>query len=163
MTECSGSVYRHVRLGGVEPYALGAPKDSAMRVPDNILKCVCFLAVEKSPGEWRFGGTAFHVSVPSVMHPGRRFVYLVTAAHNVTKASRYGPLHARLNMRSGGTKLFGLTGIGSRTKIHQKMSLSRRCKSALQASMHVISLWNPLAQAKGSTPIVSALAMNWSL
>ena len=78
-----------------------------MRLPDQILKCVCFLCVKDigSEGEtMTYGGTGFFVSVPSESIPGRNYVYLVTAKHNVEKAKRFGNLFLRINTTDGGAQ-----------------------------------------------------------
>ena len=78
-----------------------------MRIPDEILKSVCFLCVPKGKStdalSFQYGGTAFFVSVPYGSDKRAHHVYLVTAKHNVEKASNLGyQLHARLNTKEGG-------------------------------------------------------------
>jgi hypothetical protein len=71
-----------------------------MRVPDEVLQCVCFICV-KSGDVYRYGGTGFFVSVPSEMYPKARYVYLITAKHCIEKAQQYGNLYLRLNKVDG--------------------------------------------------------------
>lgn len=71
-----------------------------MRVPDEVLQCVCFLCV-KDGDVYRYGGTGFFVSVPSEMYPKDRYVYLITAKHCIEKAQQYGNLYLRLNKVDG--------------------------------------------------------------
>ena len=73
-----------------------------MRLPDELLSCVCFLAVENGSEGFLYGGTGFFVAVPTRPDPLRHFVYLVTARHCVDRASERGPLFLRLNTRAGG-------------------------------------------------------------
>ncbi len=57
---------------------------SVVRVPDNIIECVCFLCIKKVDNDREYytvGGTAFFVSIPSETHPDIGYVYLVTARH----------------------------------------------------------------------------------
>lgn len=69
--------------------------------PGIINRCVCFLCVEDTrtqPPRYRYSGTAFFVQVQQA--PGIRFPYLVTAKHCVERASEYGGLKVRLNLRN---------------------------------------------------------------
>jgi hypothetical protein len=73
-----------------------------MRVPDEVLKCVCFLCTrttDNSINTFRYSGTGFFVTVKSAKHENAQFVYFVTARHNIQKAS--GPLYLRINTLSG--------------------------------------------------------------
>src|SRR5262245_52337635 len=76
-----------------------------MRVPDEVLKCVCFLCVKEIQNgveRMRYGGTGFFVSVPAPRNEGMVFKYLVTAKHVVERAETYGGLHVRVNTLDGG-------------------------------------------------------------
>lgn len=76
-----------------------------MRVPDEILQCVCFICSAYSENAWRvarYGGTGFFVSVPSQSHDGTHYIYLLTARHCVEKARSMGKLIIRMSIRSGG-------------------------------------------------------------
>lgn len=70
-----------------------------MLVPLELLRTVVFLGEKTGPLD-DLGGTAYFVSVPSMILEGRRHIYLVTAAHCVK--DRRG-LIARLNAPGGGT------------------------------------------------------------
>ena len=89
------------------PFAEWCLLSYGMRIPDEILKSVCFLCVPKGnstdASSFHYGGTAFFVSVPYEIDKSAHHVYLVTAKHNVEKASNSGyQLHARLNTKEGG-------------------------------------------------------------
>lgn len=84
-----------------------------MRLPDEILKSVCFLCVHtgKSEFSFQYGGTAFFISIPSETNQNTHHVYLVTAKHNVDRASNMGcKLHVRLNRRGGGAGFIPIEG-----------------------------------------------------
>jgi hypothetical protein len=69
--------------------------------------CVGFLCVKVLDGgqeKYRYGGTAFFVSVPSAVE-GRSYHYIVTAKHCVIKAQSTGGLHLRVNLKAGGSVL----------------------------------------------------------
>ena len=80
-----------------------------MRVPDEVLQCVCFLCVNDK-GTYRYGGTAFLISVPSEKHPQSSYVYLITAKHCVEKAQQYGNLYLRLNKVDGSAAMIEVAG-----------------------------------------------------
>lgn len=71
-----------------------------MRVPDEVLQCVCFLCV-KDRGRYHYGGTGFFASMPSEKYPEDSYVYIVTARHCIEKAKQYGNLYVRLNKLDG--------------------------------------------------------------
>ncbi len=76
-----------------------------MRVPDNIIECVCFLCIKKVDNDREYytvGGTAFFVSIPSETHPDIGYVYLVTARHCADAAKEAGNLYIRVNLKAGG-------------------------------------------------------------
>lgn len=73
-----------------------------MRIQQHALDSVAFLCAKTSTGQFHFGGTAFFVSLASVTFPELRFIYLVTARHNLEKASRTGQLYVSMNIRGGG-------------------------------------------------------------
>lgn len=78
-----------------------------VRLPDEMLKTVCFLCVKQTAhgqDSFQFGGTGFFVTVPSLAHPNDiYYMYLVTARHNIEKAEATGcPLLVRLNLTGGG-------------------------------------------------------------
>jgi hypothetical protein len=84
-----------------------------MRVPDDVLECVCFLNshfASAPAGEQYSVGTAFFLAVPmessAPVEPGmqRGFLYLVTAKHCVWHES-YGladEISVRVNLKAGG-------------------------------------------------------------
>jgi hypothetical protein len=58
-----------------------------MRIPEDFFRAVCFLGVEYPSGQRRYGGTAFLVSVPLEGSAEWVTTYIVTARHNIVKAS----------------------------------------------------------------------------
>jgi hypothetical protein len=73
-----------------------------MRVPDEFLQSVGFVSAKDGRDVFRTRGTGFFVSVASVKYPNEiEFHYFVTARHNIERASRIGPIHLRLNTKSG--------------------------------------------------------------
>ena len=77
-----------------------------MRMPDEVLQCVCFLCV-KDRGRYHYGGTGFFVSIPSEKYPkDYSFVYIVTAKHCIERAKQYGNLYLRLNKVDGKADFF---------------------------------------------------------
>lgn len=104
------NLYSDLRLGGVERLSIGEPEDWKMRIPDELLECVCFLCVEKPTPEgaaWHYGGTGFFVNVPNEVAPqSLSHTYLVTARHCVVQASKTGmPLFLRVNTVEGGAEM----------------------------------------------------------
>jgi hypothetical protein len=98
-------VYEDYRCGGEPQLILGNSGD-AMRVPDEILKPVVFLFLQKKGDvseHRRPIGTGFFVSVKSktglCIYP-----YLVTAKHCVVKAKEHGDLYIRINTTDGAAK-----------------------------------------------------------
>lgn len=80
-----------------------------MQVPDEVRKCVVFLAYRKDSGDIRPGGTAFFVQVPTVVSQGLACDYLVTARHvieEIRKRSIDGNLLIRANGRDGKATLW---------------------------------------------------------
>ena len=79
-----------------------------MRIPDDILKCVCFLCVrtmDRGREVFKFGGTGFFISVPSEERPDEtNYIYLITAKHNVEKSQPLGELFLRMNTTDGGAR-----------------------------------------------------------
>jgi len=75
-----------------------------MRIPHDVLNCVCFLGVKlsggKDAGKFLPLGTGFFVGINQEEWD---FLYLVTARHVLDEATRSGcALEARLNKRNGG-------------------------------------------------------------
>jgi len=60
-------MYKDTRLGGVEKWYHIRPEDADMRIPDEVLKSVCFLCVKiakgSNAGKYQPIGTGFFVSV----------------------------------------------------------------------------------------------------
>lgn len=98
-------LYCDSRLGGVGRLSTGPPEDWKMRIPDDVLKCVCFLCVRKPTPEgevYSYGGTAFFVVLPNEVDSAYSHIYMVTARHCVDMAAKFGPLFLRLNAVTGG-------------------------------------------------------------
>lgn len=90
------------RLGGTPRYYLAEKSDNYMYVPEEIHKCVVFVACHNG-FDYTPLGTAFFVSIEAEGF-GRRFVYLITAKHVIVAAKRHGDgqhVHLRVNMASG--------------------------------------------------------------
>jgi hypothetical protein len=79
-----------------------------MRIPDELLDCVCFLFVKDSRTGYevdKYAGTAFFVQYPS--EKSGNYIYLVTARHCIEKARQmFGNLYLRVNAKAGGTKSY---------------------------------------------------------
>lgn len=84
-----------------------------MRLPDEMLNAVCFLCTGEAGQlqSFKYGGTAFFVSIPSERYPNQfQHIYLVTAKHNIERASNTGQtLHVRLNTKTGGAGFVPVT------------------------------------------------------
>ena len=83
-----------------------------MRIPEVLLNCVGFLCVKvSSEGSeyFKYGGTAFFISVQSETNEKMCHLYLVTARHCVEQAKRQGNLYLRLNTKSGEARIFLVT------------------------------------------------------
>src|ERR1043166_4605939 len=104
-------LYCDRRLGNVKKYYSYKPDDWDMRIPDELLHCVCFLGVRIADGpdarKFYSFGTAFFVGV--VQH-GYDFSYLVTAKHVIEEATRggYSRLIVRVNSRAGNAEYIEL-------------------------------------------------------
>jgi hypothetical protein len=91
-------LYEDRRLGGEPILTVGKPKDFDLRIPDRMLKCVCFLYVygaEEGPERPNFGGTGFFVSMRGEQDDTFRHMYLVTAKHVVEESEKFGDLFVR--------------------------------------------------------------------
>ena len=98
-------MYCDTRLGNVEKWYYTAPEDAAMRIPDMLTQCVCYICVKYVKGEfagqYKPIGTAFFVGV---MVENYEFIYLVTAKHNLTKIYKlFDTFYLRLNDKKTGT------------------------------------------------------------
>jgi hypothetical protein len=104
-------MFLDTRLGNDQHWFLTAPKDSVMRVPEVVRKCVVFLGRVFPKGyeeELYFCGTGFVVSVPSSL-PERSHLCLVTAKH-VVEMLALGDWFMRVNTKEGGFIDLGVTG-----------------------------------------------------
>lgn len=88
-----------------------------MRLPDDVLKCVCFLCLKNRQGRERFFGTAFFASIRSEMSPRDiAYSYLITARHNIKEVEaeikndpkRDYQLSVRINTGNGDAKIIEL-------------------------------------------------------
>jgi hypothetical protein len=108
-TPTKGNLFCDERFYGVKRWYSSKPKDANMRVPDDITKCVCFLAVreENAYGTGEddvFIGTAFFMQTSE---EGGHFRYLVTAKHIIDEAKEkgYTEIYARVNTAAGGSEM----------------------------------------------------------
>jgi len=62
----SGCIDR--RFGSGDRYHLTAPKDIAMRVPDEIRKSVLFIGVKEDLPEWEWKGTGYLIAIRDAQH-----------------------------------------------------------------------------------------------
>jgi hypothetical protein len=78
-----------------------------MLIPDEMRKCVGFVALEQG-GRALLGGTCFIVSRPTTLIQGKSFMYAVTAKHVIDAVARNGCFDAllRLNLKGGGATWF---------------------------------------------------------
>jgi len=86
-----------------------------MRVSDDVLKCVFFLAVKATTAgteSFRLVGTGFFVGVPSERFPQEaQWTYMATAKHVIEAAKRYGSsIYVRLNTNQGGYEMLEVHG-----------------------------------------------------
>jgi hypothetical protein len=94
------------RIGGLTRYYFGEPE--LVNVPDEVRKCVAFLAYMDSKG-MHLAGTAFFVGVvtPTPEYPLLSFTYAVTAKHvidAIKENSFDGKVYFRLNFKSENAK-----------------------------------------------------------
>src|SRR4051812_42924742 len=92
------------RLGGIERWSLGKPKDYDMRINDLIEKCVCFLCHKefiKGDPTYVALGTAFFVVLGNYEDKFSGSLYFVTAKHLVDEPRAEEGLFARINSRDG--------------------------------------------------------------
>jgi hypothetical protein len=100
-------IHKDDRIGGLTRYYFGEPE--LVNVPDEVRKCVAFLAYKDSEG-MKLAGTAFFVGVmsPTPDHPQLAYSYAVTAKHvidAITKNSVDGFVYFRVNFKGDGAKL----------------------------------------------------------
>ena len=99
--------FADTRIGGVTKYYAYRPKDWNMRIPEDILSCVCFLGIRLTAGpdagKFYTLGTGFFIEVAE---SDISFSYLVTARHVLDEARRagYTNLIVRLNTKNGGAQ-----------------------------------------------------------
>jgi hypothetical protein len=91
------------RLGGVSCCLFVVSEEELMQIPDEILKCVAFLACKRNSG-YVSGGTVFFVGYPNTADDGVVAPYAVTARHVIEEIGNRGDGNAycRLNTRQGG-------------------------------------------------------------
>jgi hypothetical protein len=102
--------YIDKRMGKDERWSLGPPQDWLMRIPDYLLQSVCFIGVMPPNADPYWGGTAFFVGMPVEDAPEFHSTYLVTARHNIVKASAAaaqvnGLVCIRVNTTDGRSKV----------------------------------------------------------
>ncbi len=85
-----------VRLAGNPKWWFTPPDDINMRLPDQVLNTVCFIA--HSAPEIKYGGTAFVVAMKG--SHGNAFLHLVTAKH-VAEAVEHVPFVIGVNTKRG--------------------------------------------------------------
>jgi len=79
-----------------------------MRISDDFLECVCFLCVKDNDTTFKLVGTGFFITVPSAVHAGIAFLYLVTAKHCVVEGEKVGGLFVRLNTHEGKSQFLAI-------------------------------------------------------
>jgi len=101
-------------MGGDPKWYIVPPEDIGMRVPPEVKKCVCFIALPVSSEggvNWIEPiGTAFFVGMVSEKIPDLSYIYLVTARHVAEKVMGK-PFLIRVNMKDGTSKLFNGKGL----------------------------------------------------
>ena len=94
------------RIGGYTRYYFGEPK--LMPIPDEVRKCVAFLAYKDAQGMIRLAGTVFFVGVGVPGDTlGNSFGYAVTAKHvigGIKEKSVDGKVYFRLNLKDVGAE-----------------------------------------------------------
>ncbi|HWD92654.1 MAG TPA: hypothetical protein VG938_09915 [Verrucomicrobiae bacterium] len=76
-----------------------------MRIPDVIKKAVVFIGIQAEPGDIKFCGTGFFISMPSTRVPNHNFIYLITARH-VVEGINGRDFYVRLNTKDGKSHTF---------------------------------------------------------
>jgi len=108
-------LYYDYRLAGTPRAVWGDPESDAMRIQDDIIDCVVFLATQE-PGEdaseRKCRGTAFFVSVGEKANAKDiNYFYLVTAKHCIARAvQEQSELYVRINLREGGCEYIRISG-----------------------------------------------------
>jgi hypothetical protein len=100
-------VFNRVFVAGSlgEAYRHRLKEELKLRMPDDLLPCVFFLAVGDATN-LHYGGTGFFVSTRSEAVSDRSYVYLVAAKHSIEKAKEEpGTLYLRVNSKDGGSRL----------------------------------------------------------
>lgn len=91
------------RLGGKPQYIISDGSEVLTRIPEEVKKCVFFLAYNSKKGETKLAGTGFLVSVP-LKGTLQSSIYLVTAKHvidEITKDTTDGNVFIRMNTNDG--------------------------------------------------------------
>ncbi|MGD0969248.1 MAG: hypothetical protein ABR949_13300, partial [Candidatus Aquilonibacter sp.] len=106
--DCGLDLRSDERIGGMPKHYLEYDRpDNEMLIPDEMRKCVGFVALEQG-GRALLGGTCFIVSRPTTLIQGKSFMYAVTAKHVIDAVARNGCFDAllRLNLKGGGATWF---------------------------------------------------------
>lgn len=80
------------------------PQEADMLIPNDVRKCVTFLAYRLADGQFRLAGTAWYTGKP-IANSDRATAFLVTAKHVIDAIRRYGltEVFVRLNLSKGST------------------------------------------------------------
>jgi hypothetical protein len=91
------------RIGGIRRLYVANPKKALMNVPNEVRKCVVFLAYDSPADGEVLAGTGFFLGVQD---SGCLFPYLVTAAHVIEgiKEKGFSEIYVRVNMKAGGVE-----------------------------------------------------------
>lgn len=99
-------IQQDYRLGNIpRPYVTDNEKDINMQIPDEIRKCVVFIAHIDKEGKKILRGTGFFISIP-LPDKSANFIYLVTARHIIAKIKQDSlaidnKIWIRINKREG--------------------------------------------------------------
>ena len=94
------------RIGGYTRYYFG--ESEFMPIPDEVRKCVAFLAYKDAQGMIRLAGTIFFVAISLPGETLGGFGYAVTAKHvidGIRQNSADGKVYIRLNLKNVGARL----------------------------------------------------------
>jgi hypothetical protein len=99
--------WRDTRYGGMERWFLSVPPEDPMRIPDEWLKAVFFLGMERTRRgvvHKELVGTGFYYQVDNEFDASLHRIYFVTARHVIEGAqSERGSFHIRVNTEDGGS------------------------------------------------------------
>jgi hypothetical protein len=96
------------RLGG-NPRLVFVTDEELMQIPNEIRKCVAFLACKRNSG-YKTGGTVFFVGYPLAGIKDTFLVYAITARHVIEEISKRsdGNVYCRLNTKQHGIQYLGI-------------------------------------------------------